>query len=83
MAGQVTVYGADWCGDTVRTKRHLDNKGVQYTFVDVDQDKAGEEKVIAFSKGKRRIPLVEIAGEGGQSKSMAVPSASELDAALG
>lgn len=83
MAGQVTVYGADWCGDTVRAKKHLDNKGVQYTYIDIDQDKAGEEKVIAFSKGKRRIPLVEIASEGGQSKSMAVPSASELDAALG
>jgi mycoredoxin len=77
----ITVYGADWCGDTRRAKRHLDNKGIQYDFVDVDQDTAGEQKVIEFNKGKRRIPLVEIATETG-SQLLSVPSESELDAAL-
>ena len=83
MAGQVTVYGADWCGDTVRALKHLDSKGVQYKYIDIDNDKAGEEKVIAFNNGKRRIPLVEIASDGGEAKSLSVPSASQLDAALG
>jgi glutaredoxin len=82
MAERVTVYGADWCGDTRRTLRHLEQSGVKFDYIDVDQDKAGEEKVIQFSKGKRRIPLVEIASEGGQTKSIAVPSASDLDSAL-
>ena len=82
MAGQVTVYGADWCGDTVRALKHLDSKGVQYKYIDIDNDKAGEEKVIAFNNGKRRIPLVEIAGDGGEAKSLSVPSASQLDEAL-
>ncbi|MEO6259736.1 MAG: glutaredoxin domain-containing protein [Thermoanaerobaculia bacterium] len=82
MAERVTVYGADWCGDTRRTLRHLDQSGVKYDYIDVDQDKKGEEKVIAFSKGKRRIPLVEIASEGGEAKSLAVPSDSDLTNAL-
>ncbi|MEA2489582.1 MAG: Glutaredoxin, partial [Acidobacteriota bacterium] len=30
MNNQVTVYGADWCGDTVRAKRHLKNRGVEF-----------------------------------------------------
>ncbi len=79
---RVTIYGADWCGDTVRAKRHLDSKGIAYDFIDIDSDKEGETKVIEFNKGKRRIPLVEIAGDGG-TQSLSVPSAIELDKALG
>ena len=78
MADTVTVYGADWCGDTVRTLRHLDNSGVPYDYIDIDQNTEGERKVIDFNRGKRRIPLVEI-GE----KALSVPSAQELDEALG
>jgi mycoredoxin len=83
MDNRVTIYGADWCGDTVRALRHLDSKGVSYDYIDIDQDKAGEEKVIEFNKGKRRIPLVEIASDDGGTKSLSVPSARELDEALG
>jgi mycoredoxin len=83
MDNRVTIYGADWCGDTVRALRHLDSKGVQYDYVNVDQDEAAEKKVIEFNNGKRRIPLVEIASDDGGTKSLSVPSAGELDAALG
>lgn len=86
MTEKVTVYGADWCGDTVRTLRHLDKSGVDYKYVDIEEDAAGEKKVIEFNiasnRGKRRIPLVEIATDSG-TKSLSVPSAWELDEALG
>lgn len=81
MDSRITIYGADWCGDTVRAKRHLDSKGVRYDYVDIDEDKDGEAKVIEFNKGKRRIPLVEISSDSG-TRSLSVPSASELDEAL-
>jgi glutaredoxin len=81
MAERVTVYGADWCGDTVRTLRHLDNSGVQYQYVNIDEDEHAEKKVIEFNRGKRRIPLVEIASDNGM-KSLSVPSASEIDSAM-
>ena len=82
MAERVTVYGADWCGDTIRAKRHLDTAGVRYDFVDIDEDEAGEKKVIEFNKGKRRIPLVEITSDDGNTKALSVPSGSEIDSAL-
>lgn len=82
MASQITVYGADWCGDTVRTLRHLDRKGVEYDYVDVDENSDGERKVIEFNKGKRRIPLVEIASDSGEPTRLSVPSEGELDGAL-
>ena len=77
MPDPVRVYGAGWCGDTVRTLRHLDKSGVDYDYVDIDENAEGERKVIDFNRGKRRIPLVEI-GE----KALSVPSAQELDDAL-
>jgi glutaredoxin len=81
MAEQITVYGADWCGDTVRTLRHLERKGAEYDYVDIDKDREGERKVIDFHKGKRRIPLVEIATEKG-TRALSVPSDAELDRAM-
>jgi glutaredoxin len=78
MAERVTVYGADWCGDTRRTLRHLDSNGVQYDYIDIDSDTDGEKKVIAFNQGKRRIPMVEVGTE-----TLSVPSDPELSKALG
>jgi mycoredoxin len=80
MAEQIRVYGADWCGDTVRTKRHLDRSGVPYEFIDIDSDTGGEKKVIEFNKGKRRIPMVEIGTDG--ATTLSVPTDEELDRAL-
>jgi glutaredoxin len=83
MDNRVKIYGADWCGDTVRALRHLKNKGITFDYVDIEEDREGEAKVIAFNNGKRRIPLVEIATEDGQTTSLSVPSARELDEVLG
>ena len=82
MAERITVYGADWCGDTVRTLRQLDRAGVPYDYVDIDSDEDGEKKVIDVNRGTRRIPLVEIASDSGEPTRLSVPSASELDRAL-
>lgn len=82
MADQVTVYGADWCGDTRRTLRHLDRSGVAYNYIDIDENADAEKKVIEFNNGKRRIPLVEIATDNGETTKLSVPSDSEVDQAL-
>lgn len=79
---QVTVYGADWCGDTRRTLSQLDSAGVGYRYIDIDTDAEAEQKVIEFNRGKRRIPLVEIATDRGEPARLSVPSASELQDAL-
>ena len=73
----ITVYGADWCGDTRRTLKQLDTAGVAYNYINIDDDTEGEKKVFAFSNGKRRIPLVEVGDQ-----SLCVPSEGELAGAL-
>ena len=82
MAEQVKIYGADWCGDTRRALRVLESAGVKFDYVNVDENADAEKKVIEFNKGKRRIPLVEIASETG-TQSLSVPSDTELKKALG
>jgi glutaredoxin len=82
MNERIVVYGADWCGDTRRTLRQLDTRGVQYEYIDIDSDTEGEKKVIEFNKGKRRIPMVEIASDSGEPKRLSVPSEGDLEQAL-
>jgi glutaredoxin len=36
QAGELTVYGADWCGWTKKQRRYLDQKGIPYTYVNCD-----------------------------------------------
>jgi len=82
MSERVTVYGADWCGDTRRTLRDLERAGVEYDYIDIEEDADGEKKVIEFNRGKRRIPLVEIASDNGEPVRLSVPNGSELEKAL-
>ncbi len=51
------MYGADWCGDCRRTKRQLDDLGVEYRYLDIEHDDALRERAIAIS-GVQSIPVV-------------------------
>ena len=51
------VYGADWCADCRRTKRQLDELGVDYAYLDVEHDDALRDRAIAIS-GAQSIPVV-------------------------
>jgi glutaredoxin len=73
----VEVYGADWCEDTRRTRRHLDGLGVAYDYINLDQDKRASEWVKRQNDGRERKPTVKI-GE----QVLAVPSDQELENAL-
>ena len=55
---KVTVYGAYWCPDCRRSKKFLGEQFIPYRWVDIEQDKAGEDYVLQRNDGKRIIPLV-------------------------
>ena len=50
MAGTITMYGADWCGDCTRAKALLDREGVAYTYVDVEADEVGKEATVTITR---------------------------------
>jgi mycoredoxin len=53
---ELTMYGADWCGDCRRAKRYLDAAGVAYRWVDLTQDPA--EKAMLKAAGLPAIPVI-------------------------
>lgn len=54
----LTVYGADWCGDCRRSKRLLDRLAVPYAWIDVDADRAASAEVMRINGGIRAIPVI-------------------------
>jgi mycoredoxin len=73
----VKVYGTDWCEDTRHTRGYLDGLGVQYKYVNIEQDAAAAEWVRGQNGGKERKPTVDVAGQ-----VLCVPTDHELTSAL-
>jgi glutaredoxin-like protein len=55
---QITMYGADWCGDCRRSKRLLAELGVEYTSIDVEADLTAADKVREINGGVQSIPVI-------------------------
>jgi thioredoxin reductase (NADPH) len=55
----ITVYGAYWCPDCRRSKQFLGEHQIPYHWVDIEQDKDGENYVLKKNNGKRIIPTIE------------------------
>lgn len=54
----VTMFGADWCGDCIRSKRLLDRLGVEYSYVDLVAEPEQTDEVIRRNGGRRSIPVI-------------------------
>ena len=70
----VKVYGADWCKDTQRTREHLDNLGVVYEYIDVEQDAQAAQWVKDRNNGKEKKPTIQV-GE----QALSTPDNEELE----
>lgn len=55
---EITMYGADWCGDCRRSKRLLEELDVQITHIDVEADLSAADKVIEINGGAKSIPVI-------------------------
>jgi mycoredoxin len=55
---EITMYGAEWCGDCRRSKKFLDSINVDYNYIDVEADDSASEKVIEINGGVRSIPVI-------------------------
>ena len=54
----ITMYGAEWCGDCHRSKKFLDSNNVAYNYIDVEADASASDKVIEINGGQRSIPVI-------------------------
>ena len=74
---EIKVYGTNWCHTTTDTLDHLNELGVDYEFIDIDQDREAARWVEAQNGGKQKKPTLDING-----RILSEPSDAELDAAL-
>lgn len=58
MAGKISVYGTRWCHDTVRARNCLGRLGIEYTWIDISEDKKASDFVTEVNKGNRSVPTI-------------------------
>ena len=74
----ITMYGAEWCGDCRRSKKFLDSNNVEYNYIDVEADESASDKVIEINGGQRSIPVILFP----DGTHMTEPSDKDLEAKL-
>ncbi len=76
---ELTVYGTRWCPDVRRARRFLDQHGVVYAYVDIEQDDAARAYCDEVHDGSWVVPTIAFP----DGTLLFDPSASELAARLG
>jgi len=74
----ITMYGADWCGDCRRSKRLLEELDVQVNHIDVEADQSAAAKVQEINGGAKSIPVLVFS----DGTHMTEPSDNDLKAKL-
>jgi len=54
----IVVYGTAWCGDCRRAKKLLERRGIDYAWVDVEEQKGAKGDMLRLNGGDRRVPTV-------------------------
>lgn len=62
-ADTVTMFSTTWCGYCRRLKRQMDEAGISYREVDLDDDPSYDDRIIAKTGGFRTVPTLEVGGE--------------------
>ncbi|MGK7345863.1 MAG: glutaredoxin family protein [Candidatus Nitrospinota bacterium M3_3B_026] len=57
----LNFYTASWCPDCAAAKRVLDERGLDYNLVDIDETPEAVDTIIA-ARGKRVVPTLEYGG---------------------
>ena len=52
------MYGAEWCGDCRRSQRLLNELGVEYSYINIEEVPGAEDKVVEINGGAQSIPVV-------------------------
>ncbi len=59
---KIKVYGADWCSLTTRSLNFLESAGVDFDYIDVEEDPKASEWVKSQNGGKEKKPTIDIDG---------------------
>ncbi len=57
---EITVYCTDWCVDCRRAKKFLNDRGVKFVEVNIDEDVGAEDLVLEVNEGRRKVPTIKV-----------------------
>ncbi|WP_137874433.1 mycoredoxin [Rhodococcus sp. Q] len=78
-ATALTIYSTTWCGYCRRLKKQLDESGIGYVEIDIEDDPASAEFVGSVNGGNHVVPTVKFA----DGSTATNPSLAEVKKALG
>lgn len=55
---QITMYGAEWCGDCKRSQRLLNELNVDYNYINIEEVPGAADKVVEINGGAQSIPVI-------------------------
>lgn len=56
----VTIYSTTWCGHCRRLKRQLDEAGIAYEEIDIDEHEQYADRIVEATGGYRTVPTLQI-----------------------
>ncbi len=75
----VVVYVTQWCGSALAASRFLEEHGIAYREIDIDEDEEAAERVMALNRGYRSVPTIVIDG----AQVLSEPSLAQIAEAFG
>ncbi len=75
---RLIFYGATWCPDCRRSKQFLDEKGIEYEYINIEEVPGAAEEVEKINKGYQSIPTIVFP----DGQVLVEPSNAELEKAL-
>ncbi len=75
----LTIYSTTWCGYCRRLKTQLDESGIGYMEIDIEDDPASAEFVGSVNGGNHVVPTVKLA----DGSTATNPSLSQVKKLLG
>ena len=54
----IIMYGAEWCGDCVRSKRVLAELSISFDYINVDEQPEAKSVVLERNNGATSIPVI-------------------------
>lgn len=73
----ITIYGTNWCAQTMLLRRHLERLGIPYTYINLETSPEAVNQLRWWTGGSASHPTVYIGGE-----VLVEPSTYEIERAL-
>ena len=58
----VTMFSTRWCGYCRRLKRQMEDEGIPFREVDLDEDPSHDDRIVRATGGFRTVPTLEVSG---------------------